>query len=267
MSENEGSERMNENEDFKVGDTLEVTEGHQEANGDWLLIPGERVKVTHTPRPAFIEITAGLDGHRGPGWNGVQWNKQHFKKVTEPDQRSEETMTEEDFKVGDILEVIEGHQVSGDKWALVLGEKVKVARVQLVGTSPTVDVTPVLNRSTPAGWSHALWDIRRFKKVDQNRNEIIMSDDEETMSSRTILEEAADIIDGDRRDDYGDATESFERIAQAWSAAVFDRPVTAAQVAAAMAILKICRFRTAQDRDSLVDLAGYAALAAEIKGL
>ena len=85
--------------------------------------------------------------------------------------------------------------------------------------------------------------------------------------SRTIFEEAADLIDGDRRDAYGDATESFERIADAWSAAVFDRPVTAAQVAAAMAVLKLCRFRTSQDRDSLVDLCGYAALAAEIKGL
>lgn len=87
------------------------------------------------------------------------------------------------------------------------------------------------------------------------------------MDSRTILEEASELINGDRRDDYGPAIDSFERIAQAWSAAVFDQPVTAAQVAAAMAVLKLCRFRTSQDRDSLVDLAGYAALAAEIKGL
>ena len=52
-----------------------------------------------------------------------------------------------------------------------------------------------------------------------------------------------------------------------WSACVFDQPVTALQVAQAMAALKLCRFRTSQSRDDLVDLAGYAQLAADIAGL
>ena len=181
--------------------------------------------------------------------------------------------TEEAIKVGDILEVIEGYQTSNGEWALVSGEKVMATRVNGGGDFCTVDVSPVSDRNIPTGWSHALWDIKRFKKVDQNQNEIIMSDDEILMheeiilDSRTILEEAADLISGERRDKYGDAIESYERIAQAWSAAVFDRPVTPVQVVAAMAVLKLCRFRTSGDRDSLVDLAGYAALAAEIKGL
>ena len=175
--------------------------------------------------------------------------------------------TEEAIKVGDILEVIEGYQTCNGEWALVSGEKVMATRVSGGGNYCTVDVSPVSDRNIPTGWSHALWDIKRFKKVDQNQNEIIMSDDEMTMDSRTILEEAADLISGERRDKYGDAIESYERIAQAWSAAVFDRPVTPVQVVAAMAVLKLCRFRTSGDRDSLVDLAGYAALAAEIKGL
>ena len=168
--------------------------------------------------------------------------------------------TEEAIKVGDILEVIRGHQTPSGEWALVSGEKVMATRVSGGGDDCTVDVSPVSDRNIPTGWSHALWDIKRFKKVDQMHEEIILD-------SRTILEEAADLISGERRDKYGDAIESYERIAQAWSAAVFDRPVTPVQVVAAMAVLKLCRFRTSGDRDSLVDLAGYAALAAEIKGL
>lgn len=88
-----------------------------------------------------------------------------------------------------------------------------------------------------------------------------------TEHRETILAEADRIVHGERRDDYGPAIESFERIAAVWSACVFDQPVTALQVAQAMAALKLCRFRTSQDRDSLVDLAGYAQLAADIAGL
>ena len=70
--------------------------------------------------------------------------------------------------------------------------------------------------------------------------------------------------DGQRRQDYGPAIESFERIAKMWSA-ILDTPVTAEQVAMCQAALKMARlFQTPNHTDSWVDIVGYAALGGEI---
>lgn len=67
------------------------------------------------------------------------------------------------------------------------------------------------------------------------------------------------MINGPRRDSYGDANESFGRVAAVWSA-ILKHPVTPAQVALCMAGLKLCREANAHHRDNLVDLCGYVAL-------
>jgi hypothetical protein len=77
---------------------------------------------------------------------------------------------------------------------------------------------------------------------------------------KSVLQEAEEIINGPRRDAYGPVEESFQRIAAVWGA-ILKRPVTAHQVALCMAGLKLCRESNGHSRDSLVDLAGYAALA------
>lgn len=75
----------------------------------------------------------------------------------------------------------------------------------------------------------------------------------------SILQEAENLINGDRAESYGDAKENFENIAKGWSV-LFGKEVTARQVGLAMAWLKICRENNNHKRDNLVDLAGYAAL-------
>jgi hypothetical protein len=78
------------------------------------------------------------------------------------------------------------------------------------------------------------------------------------------LHTAIRIINGDRQESYGDAQESFDRIATVWSA-ITNTHITGAQVALMMAGLKLCRLSTDIDHsDSWVDLAGYAALGSEI---
>jgi Domain of unknown function (DUF6378) len=79
--------------------------------------------------------------------------------------------------------------------------------------------------------------------------------------SQNVLQEADQIIHGERRDTYGAVEESFVNIATGWSV-IFGCEVTGVQVALAMDWLKTCRFLTAQDRDSLVDKGGYTGLAA-----
>ncbi len=75
----------------------------------------------------------------------------------------------------------------------------------------------------------------------------------------SILLEAEQIINGPRRDSYGDAKDSFARIALLWSE-VIGTPVTTRQVAQCMIALKLCRDINKPDRDNMVDIAGYAGL-------
>lgn len=75
--------------------------------------------------------------------------------------------------------------------------------------------------------------------------------------SESVLVEAERIINGDRRQDYGDVLPGFEMVASMWSA-VLGVDVTAEQVCLCMVLLKVQRAANGYQRDSLVDIAGYA---------
>lgn len=83
-------------------------------------------------------------------------------------------------------------------------------------------------------------------------------------SRKEILEKAAEITGGEREDTYGGPEQSFELIAGLWTT-YLDYEITATDVAAMMALLKIACLRRAPDHlDSWIDLAGYAACGGEI---
>lgn len=80
----------------------------------------------------------------------------------------------------------------------------------------------------------------------------------------TILEEAASIVDGERRKIYGPPAQEFPRIAAMWSA-VLGVSVTAEQVCMCMIATKLMRLSTTPShRDSLVDICGYARILEEM---
>ena len=79
----------------------------------------------------------------------------------------------------------------------------------------------------------------------------------------SLLDEAKQTITGERQDQYGAPEDSFSRIAAYWTT-YLARPVSTLDVAHLMALMKLARaqgqgFR----RDNYVDLAGYAAIAAD----
>lgn len=83
------------------------------------------------------------------------------------------------------------------------------------------------------------------------------------MSALSMLRHAATVVT-DRGRTYGDARQSMEAIAQRWSLTL-GHPVTAAQVALCMIDLKLERLRHDPSHDdSLLDVAGYAAVLHEI---
>jgi hypothetical protein len=81
-----------------------------------------------------------------------------------------------------------------------------------------------------------------------------------------VMAEAGKIVNADRKDDYGDAHDSFRSIAKFWNAYLWARgmllsDLSAADVAMMMDLLKTSRFATGGYKaDTFVDKVGYAAL-------
>jgi hypothetical protein len=76
-----------------------------------------------------------------------------------------------------------------------------------------------------------------------------------------ILEEASEVISGVRQDEYGSPEDSFKKIASLWSTHL-DQSITEQDVALMMVLLKVARVPDGKkaSRDTMVDIAGYAAI-------
>ena len=87
------------------------------------------------------------------------------------------------------------------------------------------------------------------------------------MDRKHFLKVVEQTLEGDRQVDYGDASKHFARIARMWEV-IFGHQVTLEQVHLCMIAVKMSRLVSSPGhQDSWVDIAGYAALAAELKEL
>lgn len=78
-----------------------------------------------------------------------------------------------------------------------------------------------------------------------------------------ILKKAESVVNGDRDKTYGAPEDNFGMIAGMWSVYKGVK-FTSTDVGAMMALLKIARIRSNPEKaDNYIDLAGYAACAAE----
>ncbi len=83
-----------------------------------------------------------------------------------------------------------------------------------------------------------------------------------------LLEDADMLVNGDRNNDYGPPTQDFSRTAALWSIYLDGkRMLDAHDVAVMMILLKVSRLSwSPNNRDSWVDIAGYAACGFECVG-
>ena len=72
----------------------------------------------------------------------------------------------------------------------------------------------------------------------------------------SITTEAQEIVNGERKHEYGDTVESFRSIAGLWSA-YLGVPITSFDVCKLMILLKVSRSKRNNHRDSLIDIVGY----------
>lgn len=80
-----------------------------------------------------------------------------------------------------------------------------------------------------------------------------------------VLEEANELIYGERLESYGPAGLIFDRIADVW-AGILGHPVSAQEVGLMMAGLKLVRATVRTDRDDLRDAAGYVGCVEQVRG-
>lgn len=85
------------------------------------------------------------------------------------------------------------------------------------------------------------------------------------MKRNEVLETAAGLINGDRKEDYGDAFDNHQRIADFWNCYLdHQTTITPSDVANMMILMKIARLMHTSKDDSYVDICGYAALGSEM---
>ena len=81
----------------------------------------------------------------------------------------------------------------------------------------------------------------------------------EDIRLKTILEQAGELVYGERNEDYGHPAVDFTRTGRMWGAILGIEDVPPERVALCMVALKISRECNKHKRDNLVDGAGYFA--------
>lgn len=86
------------------------------------------------------------------------------------------------------------------------------------------------------------------------------------MKAADTLRTAADIVGGERGDTHGSMQDNMGKIAALWNGYLGSTNIDAKDVAIMMVMLKAARIRTGISiEDHFVDMAGYAAIAGEVK--
>ena len=87
---------------------------------------------------------------------------------------------------------------------------------------------------------------------------------ERKIGDKSILSDAEEIVNGSRHSDYGDARESFGRVATIASV-MTGKELAPEDCCAVLMAVKLVRESFKHKRDNLVDLCGYAELLNRLK--
>lgn len=104
----------------------------------------------------------------------------------------------------------------------------------------------------------------REKRNDNNYVVFAKVEDVNKESKQSILDEAKAIVEGSRHSDYGDARESFGRVATIASV-MTGKELSPEDCCAVLMAVKLVRESFNHKRDNLVDLCGYTELMNRLK--
>ena len=141
----------------------------------------------------------------------------------------------------------------------LLGE-LGAAFLQKTGFNP--DEVELVQRGDPVGgWQY---HYRKIQEVKEPEIQEVKEPVPQPWWQESVLAEAERLVSGERQEMYGAPEESFDQIAQCWSA-LLSHKVSTKDVALMMVMLKIIREKNKPKRDNLVDIAGYARCAERIE--
>lgn len=115
------------------------------------------------------------------------------------------------------------------------------------------------------GWQDDEYCVKEHEECERLGIEIIYDGLPEKTNREKLLDEAKRVVCGDRDRQYGKPEYNFEKIAKLWSY-YLTYPISKGDVAMMMILLKVAREGEKHKHDNLVDIAGYAACAAECEG-
>ena len=96
-----------------------------------------------------------------------------------------------------------------------------------------------------------------FVEVEEGKDKSSSIEEDNRKETKSILEEAIEIVNGSRKTDYGDPVESFKRIAQMANLMSNSNDFTPVKCCIVLMATKLTRESNAHKRDNIVDLAGY----------
>ena len=99
-----------------------------------------------------------------------------------------------------------------------------------------------------------------FVEVEEGKDKNTSIEEDSRKETKSILEEAIDILNGSRQCDYGDPVESFKRIAQLSNLMSNSNDFTPIKCCIVLMATKLTRESKVHKRDNLVDLAGYGCI-------
>lgn len=104
--------------------------------------------------------------------------------------------------------------------------------------------------------------VKEHEECTQRGIEVIYDGLAKVTNREKLLEKAKRIVCGDRDRQYGHPEDAFRVIAEMWTS-YLGSEITAGNVCDMMVLFKVARNSYKQKRDNLIDIAGYAACAAE----
>ena len=99
-----------------------------------------------------------------------------------------------------------------------------------------------------------------FVEVEEEKGKSSSIEEGSRKETKSILEEAIEILNGSRQCDYGDPVESFKRIAQMANLMSNSNDFTPVKCCIVLMATKLTRESKVHKRDNLVDLAGYGCI-------
>ena len=240
-------------DDIKVGDLVIVQEGAK--YGDEYRIGDVALTSESTASAGLYTVTHDYeDGDYIVGDEAIVNEK--FLRLAHIHTTQESAV----FKAGDKVTVAEGATYLSGVNGLPTKAEIPAGVYVVASISADRDLL-VKDRELDVWWNVSpqfatLYTEPDTKTLDEQAQDA-------GVSAAQLLRKAADLLEGDRNDEYGGVLNNHERIAGMWTTGLGKGEFTAGDVATAMGLVKVSRMlANPKHEDSYVDMLAYTAITA-----